>query len=106
MSFNLLSKIFSSGKKDENPQYTMGMHQSKQYTKHEPGAAQAKPTTFGQERAFKMEERLQTAIRDRQRLARAQGAAGSDLQSYYDRKAQIAENRIKNLQDSSKDAPY
>lgn len=84
----------------------MGMHHSKQFTKHEPGVEMPSPTTFGQDRALKMEERLQTAIRDRQRLARAQGASGSDLQSYYDRKAQIAENRIKNLQDSSADSGH
>ena len=105
MALKFITKLFFGSTQEDNPQYTMGMHQSKHYTKNEPSSIAPDPTTFGQDRAIKMEERLRTAITDRQRLARAQGVSAADLQTYYDRKAQIAENRIKRLQDSSADSP-
>lgn len=105
MPFKFLTKVFSTGKKDDNPSYTMGMHEKKKATfgSNVQSSRPSQLTGFGQARAQQLEHRLNSAIKDRQRLARAQGASGSDLQAYWDRKAQMAENRIKRMQDSVAD---
>lgn len=63
-----------------------------------PTTASAKPTTFGQKRAEQMEKRLQTSIKERQTLARAEGATVDPLQSHVKERGDIVSARIDRLQ--------
>lgn len=55
------------------------------------------PTTFGEDRAAKMEKRLQTSIKERQTLARAEAATVDPLQSHVKDRGNVVAARIDQL---------
>jgi hypothetical protein len=58
----------------------------------------AAPKTFGAARAQKMEQRLQSSIKERKTLARAEAATVDPLQSHIKSRSNIVTGRIDRLQ--------
>lgn len=56
------------------------------------------PRTFGEARTQKMEQRLQTSIKERQTLARAEAATVDPLQTHVKDRGDIVSARIDRLQ--------
>ena len=56
------------------------------------------PRTFGEARAQKMEQRLQSSIRERKTLARAEAVTIDPLQSHIKDRGDVVANRIDRLQ--------
>lgn len=59
--------------------------------------APAAPKTFGEARAQKMEQRLQSSIKERQTLARAQAATVDPLQTHIKDRGAVVAGRIDRL---------
>ncbi len=66
--------------------------------------APSAPKTFGEARAQKMEQRLQSNIKERQTLARAQAATVDPLQTHIQERSDIVSGRIDRLQQQLADS--
>lgn len=65
-----------------------------------PGPARA--TTFGQQRAQAVQNRIEASVRERQRLAAAQQAADKPLDQLLRQKGELVGRRIAQLDQSAK----
>ena len=61
-----------------------------------------KPTTFGESRAVKMEDRLNRAITERRTLARAEAAADNPLKTTIGLRGEMVGRKIGRLQEELK----
>ena len=57
-----------------------------------------KPSSFGEHRAQRMEDRLQKAITQRRTLARAQAAAEEPINQHLEQRGNMVANKIGRLQ--------
>jgi hypothetical protein len=62
-----------------------------------PSSGSSTPSTFGQHRAERMEQRLQSSIKERRTLARAEAATVDPLQSNIQERGTIVSARIDRL---------
>jgi hypothetical protein len=62
------------------------------------GSNQTKAPTFGQKRAEQLDTRLNKAIIDRRKIARAEYAADAPLDETYQQKGSLLGNKIDRLQ--------